>query len=85
MWEMFEGASVFNQPLALDTSDVQDFNMFFSSCTEFNSPIAFDVSSATRLTATFQLTAYNQPLQFDTAHVLSFQSMPPARFELAIS
>lgn len=76
MAAMFNGCTVFNQPLTLDTSSVQDFRLMFRLCEAFNQVINFNTNSATNMAQMFDgCTLFNQTINFNTSSVTTMNSM----------
>lgn len=75
---MFNGATSFNQPLALNLSSCLTFASFLQGCTNFNSSIAgLNTSSATSMNAMFRsCTNFNQQVSsLNTSNVTNMYLM----------
>eukprot|EP00964_Phaeocystis_antarctica_P029017 scaffold16341_cov57-Phaeocystis_antarctica.AAC.4 len=70
MYQMFYGASTFNQPLSFDTSSVTNMGYMFRQAVAFNQPLSFDTSSVTNMRYMFYVRSSPCP-----APIL--QSWPP--------
>jgi hypothetical protein len=67
---MFDNATSFNQPLALDSGKVTDMGMCFRGATAYNQTLDLDTSSVVVLKHCFQgAVAFNKPLAFDVSSV----------------
>ena len=77
MGSMFNGCSVFNQPLSFDTSAVIDMNAMFSNCSVFNQPLSFDTSAVEFMNRMFRdATAFNQNISsWNTGAVTNMYEM----------
>merc|ERR1711935_678377 len=70
MGQMFQAASVFNQPLSFDTSKVTSMHFMFASARAFNQPLSFDTSKVGSMGGMFwYCSAFNQALSFDMSRV----------------
>eukprot|EP00964_Phaeocystis_antarctica_P007001 scaffold3785_cov57-Phaeocystis_antarctica.AAC.1 len=56
MYQMFYGASAFNQPLSFDTSSVRNMGGMLAA-SAFNQPLSFDTSSVTYMGLMFASTS----------------------------
>merc|ERR1711935_804224 len=54
MYQMFYGASAFNQPLSFDTSSVTAMGYMFLGAAAFNQPLSFDTSRVTNMGRMFE-------------------------------
>ena len=73
---MFNGATLFNQPLAFNTSQVTDMRSMFEDATAFNQTLNWFTSEVTDMSAMFMnATAFNQSLDWDTAQVTDMRYM----------
>eukprot|EP00964_Phaeocystis_antarctica_P054326 scaffold31916_cov48-Phaeocystis_antarctica.AAC.1 len=79
MYQMFYGASAFNQPLSFDTSSVTNMYGMFWSASAFNQPLSFDTSSVTTMGLMFRVRSSLCPHAACTAVARRLPPPPTAR------
>ena len=77
MYQMFSGASLFNQPIGnWNTSNIIDMSFMFSGATNFNKPLNWNTYKVLYMGYMFNgATAFNQPLNWNTSNVTVMESM----------
>lgn len=73
---LFEGFSLFNQPLNWDTRKVKRMIATFHGCRKFNQELKWETGNVTNLSHTFSMcSAFNKPLNWDTSQVVTMVGM----------
>jgi len=74
---MFNGCTIFNQPITMNTSSLNNTTSMFLNCQAFDSAVTFtDTSNVTTFINMFSgCLVFNQAINLNTSSATSFQDM----------